>query len=394
MAQHYISPDGSDSDDGSQGAPWFSVSHAADQASRGDTVVVLDGTYEYGSDVQPVQTPGLTIQAQNGTQPAMAWSGDATGWENTISEGIRIEGTDSVTVDGLELRNSHSAGVQLKNSSNCTLRNLDVHRNGGMGILLTHGTPDAHLVGCDSHHNGEASTAQTADGFVFNGASGDITGTLVEECRSFENVEDGYDCWDGDGITFRHCQAFDNGRPNSETPESTSMGIGFKLGGGTYGGDNRAERCVAWGNYYAGFSDNLPAAGVQTYNCTAWNNSRNFEFSHEDSELVNNISYEGPENVSSGVGERGNSWNQGIDDPGFLSLDRSSSEFLRLSADSACVDAGVDVDLDYEGDAPDLGAFERGAETDNETDSGTDSESGGGLYYHDGSGWQPVGLQQ
>ena len=42
----YVSTDGSDSNPGTQAAPWRSVQHAADTARAGSTVNVRGGTYE------------------------------------------------------------------------------------------------------------------------------------------------------------------------------------------------------------------------------------------------------------------------------------------------------------------------------------------------------------
>ncbi|MGB7768261.1 MAG: DUF1565 domain-containing protein, partial [Verrucomicrobiia bacterium] len=44
-ATWYVSPGGNDSNNGSQGAPWLTVSKAASTASAGDTVNLAAGTY-------------------------------------------------------------------------------------------------------------------------------------------------------------------------------------------------------------------------------------------------------------------------------------------------------------------------------------------------------------
>ena len=50
-----------------------------------------------------------------------------------------------------------------------------------------------------------------------------------------------------------------------------------------------------------------------------------------------------------------------------------TSDFLKLNPDSDLVDAGVKLDdIDFEGDAPDLGAFEVGGESDSNSFDGTD----------------------
>ena len=68
-----------------------------------------------------------------------------------------------------------------------------------------------------------------------------------------------------------------------------------------------------------------------------------------------------------------NSWDTGVElsDADFVSLDAGDltaprnpdgslpfMDFLRLAAGSDLIDEGVDVGLEYNGDAPDLGAWE------------------------------------
>lgn len=361
---YYLGPDGSDTNSGSAQDPWFTVSHAATQVAPGDTIRMLDGTYEYGTDVQRIdgvdgsRSRQMTLTAAEGATPTLVWSGEASGWENTITEGLLVQSSDWWTITGLEFRDSRSAGLQVNDSANCTLRHLDVHHNGGMGILHAFGTPNTRVTHCDAHHNGTSATARTADGFVFNGASGSSAGTVVTNCRSWANAEDGFDCWDGYGITFRRCQAFNNGRPDAVTPAETAMGMGFKLGGGDRGGGNRAERCLAWGNYYTGFSDNIPARGCAVVNCTAVDNGfTNYSCHHGHTDVINCIDYRGDVAIS-GATARSNTWNLGIDDPGFVSSEASSPDFLHLADGSPCVDAGVDAGVAYHGTAPDLGAIE------------------------------------
>ena len=48
-ATYYIAPNGNDSGNGSQSAPWRTVQKAANTVNAGDTVVLMDGTYTEGS---------------------------------------------------------------------------------------------------------------------------------------------------------------------------------------------------------------------------------------------------------------------------------------------------------------------------------------------------------
>ena len=84
----------------------------------------------------------------------------------------------------------------------------------------------------------------------------------------------------------------------------------------------------------------------------------NFQMSRLWTQKRNNISYKGSVSLDSQTDDENNSWNLGIDNPMFISEDPGSPDFLHLSPDSPAVDAGVDVGLQFNGSAPDLGAFE------------------------------------
>jgi hypothetical protein len=93
--------------------------------------------------------------------------------------------------------------------------------------------------------------------------------------------------------------------------------------------------------------------------------------------IKNCISYKGGAEISSGIQEK-NSW-QGfyVSEADFMSLDTSLATLprnadgslpvtplVRLKTTSPLVDAGVNVDIPYIGNAPDLGAFETTPITD------------------------------
>lgn len=62
--------------------------------------------------------------------------------------------------------------------------------------------------------------------------------------------------------------------------------------------------------------------------------------------------------ISSEVDDQYNSWNLGISDVDFKSVNPHSDCFLQPAENSQAVDAGVDIGYKYTGEAPDLGAFE------------------------------------
>jgi hypothetical protein len=122
-------------------------------------------------------------------------------------------------------------------------------------------------------------------------------------------------------------------------------------------------------------------AGNEIIHCTSYNNHvANYRLSENPSSgthrLVNNISYDGGVDMASTNEEITNSWNIiNVSADDFASLDTTGVRgprqedgslpelyFLRLSENSKALDMGTDIGWDFEGEAPDLGAYEGGYE--------------------------------
>lgn len=201
-------------------------------------------------------------------------------------------------------------------------------------------------------------------------------------------------------------------------------GYGIKMGESIYGGGHHTIKyCVAWKNKSSGFYANYTGSGSKWYNNTSYMNGErafNMASTNYDAQgnrlaglaaltgdnahvLKNNIAF--PMNSLSQVGtcsvgtnpdfhdeacpgDYNNNWNLKLDltEDDFLSLNDPSltttgkdlstipgilgprnadgslpySEFLRLKEGSRAIDAGEDLGFEFEGKAPDLGAFEYG----------------------------------
>lgn len=201
-------------------------------------------------------------------------------------------------------------------------------------------------------------------------------------------------------------------------------GYGIKMGESIYGGGHHTIKyCVAWKNKSSGFYANYTGSGSKWYSNTSYMNGErafNMASTNYDAQgnrlaglaaltgdnahvLKNNIAF--PMNSLSQVGtcsvgtnpnfhdeacpgDYNNNWNLKLDltEDDFLSLDDPSltttgkdlstipgilgprnadgslpySEFLRLKEGSRAIDAGEDLGFEFEGKAPDLGAFEYG----------------------------------
>jgi hypothetical protein len=139
------------------------------------------------------------------------------------------------------------------------------------------------------------------------------------------------------------------------------------------------HHCLAVGNYARGFDQNNNGGTMWVYNCSAYQNAYNYGFTtaYGTNTIQNCISLAG-QNADAYKSQNvvtidHNSWNNGfsVSSNDFQSLDTTlilaprqengdlpDVSFMRLKANSALIDAGIDVNLWYNGLAPDLGCYE------------------------------------
>jgi parallel beta-helix repeat protein len=136
-ATYYVAPPpaGSDSNAGSQAAPWATLQKAGDIAQAGDTVVVLPGTYQgfRPRNSGTAQAP-IAFRAQAGTVV------NAPGAANSNSDNIWVRDVDYIAIDGFESTNAPRAGIAVQgepdaNATGVVIRNCFAHNNGRWGIF-------------------------------------------------------------------------------------------------------------------------------------------------------------------------------------------------------------------------------------------------------------------
>ncbi len=136
-ATYYVAPPpaGSDSNAGSQAAPWATLQKGGDTARAGDTVVVLPGTYQgfRPRNSGTAQAP-ITFRAQPGAVV------NAPGTANSNSDNIWVRDVDYIAIDGFESTNAPRAGIAVQgepdaNATGVVIRNCFAHNNGRWGIF-------------------------------------------------------------------------------------------------------------------------------------------------------------------------------------------------------------------------------------------------------------------
>ena len=134
--KYYLSPTGSDSNTGTIGSPWFTITKAWTAVSAGDTIIIKGGTYRYTSRPEMVNKSGtanarIVVMGEPGTTPVIS----RTTGDYGIQIGILIRKCDYVTVRDLDISGFYQpstttnliSGLLADSSGYCHFINLKVH---------------------------------------------------------------------------------------------------------------------------------------------------------------------------------------------------------------------------------------------------------------------------
>lgn len=417
-ATWYVSPSGSDSNDGkSSGKPFLSPSKGVSSAAAGDTILLLGGTYKMSSTLK-LSTSGTSAKriclfAENAAtkRAILDFSTQGVGSSN---QGVYISGA-YWHIKGIDVMKAGDNGVLFQGGSNNILEFANVHENQDAGVQLKGGAANNLILNTDSWWNyDEGTSGGNADGFAPKMDVG--SGNTFKGCRSWGNSDDGWDGYLRNGTAawtattvIEDSWAFNNGwyhgDPNSSKNDRNEMnGNGFKMGGGDKANGNSngygtqhhhtLRRCLSFGNYAKGFDQNNNRGNMTLYNCSGINNGTNYQIDGTEGSSAAPASGIAKGNklivknsLSTGTGavkltaavESNNSWSSGfsISTSDFVSVDTTGVRgprkadgslpdiaFMHLKTGSKLIDAGVALDgIVAAGKAPDLGAFETGTST-------------------------------
>jgi len=365
-AQLYVSTSGSDTSAGTIDAPLKNISKALSLAVAGDTVYVRGGKYQLTSTITTpkngTNTAKFYLFAYPNERPFLDFSAMAISSSN---RGINSS-KSYWYIKGFDVWKASDNGMNIS-GSNDTVENCSFSENGDTGLQLGGEASNNRIINCDSYYNVDPSQGN-ADGFSPKLDVG--TGNYFYGCRSWQNSDDGWDGYmrpsDNVTTTLEHCWTFHNGYLKSGAA-SSGNGNGFKMGGGDNSNRDSLRHnmilkdCLSFDNRVKGYDQNNNRGSMTLLNCTAYRNGTNFQISaglKTGSVLtVKNCVSAGTGGVSllaSGV-QSTHSWLAP-----FTVTDGSLPDisFMHLAAGSDLIDAGTDVGLPYNGNAPDLGAFE------------------------------------
>jgi Pel9A-like, right handed beta helix region/Secretion system C-terminal sorting domain len=379
-ATYYVSPTGDDNNPGSLDLPFQTIPKGVSLVNPGDTLYVRGGSHPYNTTIsiskQGADTSWFCLLAYPGERPLLDFSAMPI---SSSLRGISLSGSYWL-VRGFDIFKAGDNGMQLRGSNNiiefCTFV-----ENNDTGLQLDNGASNNQIINCDSYFNVDPSQGN-ADGFAAKLGVG--SGNSFYGCRAWQNSDDGYDGYlrgtDDVTTTLENCWIFSNGYLKSGAP-SIGNGNGFKMGGS----DDRTlmhnvtlTNCLAFNNRVKGFDQNNNKGSMTLYNCTGYGNGTNYSVSQAlntgKTLTVKNCLSLGPYgSIGSFAVQETNSWMPPfvVTNDDFISIDTAGVHaprnfdgslppitFMHLAEGSDLIDAGTDVGLPFNGNAPDLGCFE------------------------------------
>ena len=229
---YYVSPNGSDNNNGSFNAPFGTWSKLSDVLVAGDVAYIRGGTYysQAGDDawqhcswenLNGTATDSISILAYPGELPVL----DLSNFVPAINDptAVRLKNSNYVHIKGLRITGLKqnpsgegiSRGFSVEYSSNNTIELIELDHIGGYGFMLGSGSNDNLFLNCDAHHLDDRYTNDwsawgNANGFQCTGGS-NATRNTFDGCRAWWISDDGFDLYGTNGIFyFKNCWSFWN----------------------------------------------------------------------------------------------------------------------------------------------------------------------------------------
>lgn len=418
-AQYFIAPQGNDANAGSMARPFATMMRAQKSVKPGDVVYLRGGTYRMRED-QIAKKEGVRAFVcafdRSGSE-GKPIRYEAYGNEEVILDfsqvkpaGYRVHALSvsgswlhfrKLTVVGVQVTiKAHTQSVNVENLGDHNVFEQLVMRDGqGIGFWLGRGSHNL-VLNCDAYHNHDATSeggrGGNVDGFGFHVRQGSVN-NVFRGCRAWFNSDDGFDSINtSEALLIENCWAFYNGYGRKF--ESLGDGNGFKVGGYAYAPADRLPKviprhrvigCIAARNKASGFYANHQVGGIDFIHNSAYRNRCNFNmlgrlrdpakdvpgYGHV---LKNNLGMNGGKELDqidrAQCEVSHNSFDLGkllttrdvesLDEtqlmrPRQANGDLPVIDFLKPSAGSPLMDAGVDVGRPFRGRKPDIGAIER-----------------------------------
>jgi len=389
---YFVATDGNDSYSGlSKGDPFLTITKSISVAVAGDIIYVRAGTYvltatiSIGKDKNGSEGNIFTLMGYPGeAQPLLDFSTQAFG-----SRGISLSGSYWY-IKALRIKGSGDNGIYISGSNN-TIEFCSFFENRDSGMQLSGGASNNKIINCDSYYNADPTDYGDADGFAVKMDVG--TGNYFYGCRSWLNVDDGWDGYmrgaDDVTTTLENCWTSWNGYFKDGTDAGAAAnGNGFKMGGS----DNKdlkhnfiLKNCLGFNNKAKNFDQNNNLGSMTLYNCTSFGGAKAFSIpsalaAGKTATLVNCVYLNGTNSLGSFVVQTTNGWQSpfSVTAADFASIDTSETykprfedgslpnlTFMHLVQGSDLINSGTDVGIAFIGAKPDLGFWEYGTPDNN-----------------------------
>jgi len=414
MAEYYVAINGSDSNSGTIDNPWKTWKYAFEKLSAGDTLYIRGGTYyapNNGAAFDKITITGtssnnIIISNYLDEIPILDFSNVTT---DTHSEcfGL-VTSTQYVKFIGLILQNFREndsndfMNMWHMEGSNTIIDRCVVRYGGGRGFR-TWETDEFYFYNCDSYDHVDTLSPSLPgnDGYGFSHSGASSSDKIYYyNCRAWDCGDDGFTAGSPSHVEYHGCWSFNNGKLEGG-------GHGFKLNrsNSEVNSDIRIMyNCIGAYNKVAGFTSNdqgYYSIAYELYNNLFYHNgyqgnpywgyggvlfdTESSQLYEENRELRNNIAYDNERGniyLQSGGAytHSNNTWDGGVtvSAADFVALPSSAENgiallksarqsdgslpdlgnYFQLAEDSDLIDAGIDVGLPYNGNAPDIGAFE------------------------------------
>jgi len=138
----FVSPQGSDSNNGSQSSPFATITHASTMVQPGQVVEILEGIYSEHVRIETSGTAGLPI-TYVGRSGAIIDGGGFDLSDGGDYDGLFVvSGKSYIVLDGITLRNTNhhafaiNPGNESDTISDITIRNCRTENTDGSGVLV------------------------------------------------------------------------------------------------------------------------------------------------------------------------------------------------------------------------------------------------------------------
>ncbi|MEM5774346.1 MAG: right-handed parallel beta-helix repeat-containing protein, partial [Anaerolineaceae bacterium] len=220
---YYVSPSGSDSNPGTQSAPWKTIGYAANRMSAGKTLYVRGGTYResFTISVSGTSSSPINIEAYPGETPVI----DGNNYQlptTTWAAMVKLAGS-YIKMSGFEVRYTNWMAVVITGSNN-VVSNFNVHHNKENGILITGNNDTVQnssvWMNCLSNENGVQTRSGWASGLS---AARHPNNAVMRNNKVYMNYGEGLSTYEASGTIMEGNIVYDNYATNVYISDATNV---------------------------------------------------------------------------------------------------------------------------------------------------------------------------